>query len=83
MNPNYNQTITVYNRIKGADTEDGKDIWKRTILENCFYKLSQTKIDDERQQKWQAHTLPGYQNHRIIFPTENLPKQKVLVTASL
>ena len=46
MNPNYNQTITVYNRIKGADAEDGKDIWKRTVLENCFYKLSQTKIDD-------------------------------------
>ena len=33
MNPNYNQTITVYNRIKGADAEDGKDIWKRTVLE--------------------------------------------------
>lgn len=36
----------------------------------------------ERQQKWQVHTLLGYQNHRIIFPTENLLKPKVLVTAS-
>lgn len=82
MNPNYNQTITVYNRIKGADAEDGKDIWKRTVLENCFYKLSQTKIDDGKTAKMAGTTSPGYQNHRAIFPTENLLKSKVLVTAS-
>lgn len=51
MNLNYNQTITVYNRIKGMDTEDGKDIWKRTVLRNCFYKLVQTRIDDGKTAK--------------------------------
>lgn len=51
MNPNYNQTITVYNRIKCMDTEDGKDIWKRTVLKKCFYKFVQAKIDDGKTAK--------------------------------
>lgn len=39
MNPNYNQTITIYNCLRGEENPDGKkDIWQRTILHNCFYK---------------------------------------------
>lgn len=39
MNPNYNQTITIYNCFRGADNPAGrKDIWQRTVLQNCFYK---------------------------------------------
>ena len=33
-NPNYNQTITIFNRYK----ENGKEHWKRTVLHNCFWK---------------------------------------------
>lgn len=38
MNPNYMHTITLYNRIKAADTEDKKEHWTKTVLHNCFYK---------------------------------------------
>ena len=39
MNPNYNQTITLYNCLRAADNPDEKkDIWYRKVLERCFYK---------------------------------------------
>ena len=39
MNPNYNQTITIYNCLRAADNpEERKDVWQRTILHDCFYK---------------------------------------------
>lgn len=38
MNPNYVHTITIFNRIKAADTEDRKEHWIKTVLRNCFYK---------------------------------------------
>lgn len=39
MNPNYKQTVTVFNCLKGADNPDGKkDVWQGTVLHNCFYK---------------------------------------------
>lgn len=38
MNPNYVHTITLYNRIRAADTEDKKEHWIKTVLHNCFYK---------------------------------------------
>lgn len=39
MNPNYNQTVTVYNCLRAADHPDGKkDVWQRTVIHNCFYK---------------------------------------------
>lgn len=39
MNPNYNQTITVYNCFRAADNPDSiKDAWQKTVLDNCSYK---------------------------------------------
>ncbi len=39
MNPNYNQTITIYNCFRATDNPDcKKDIWQKTVLHNCFYK---------------------------------------------
>lgn len=39
MNPNYNQTITIYNCFKAADNPDStRDIWQKTVLVDCFYK---------------------------------------------
>lgn len=38
MNQNYIHTITLYNRIQAADSEDRKEHWKRTVLHDCFWK---------------------------------------------
>ena len=38
MNPNYIHTITLYNKIKAEDTEDKKERWVRTVIQNCFFK---------------------------------------------
>lgn len=39
MNPNYNQTITIYNCFRARDNPNSmKDIWQRMVLHNCFYK---------------------------------------------
>ena len=38
MNPNYVYTITLYNRIRAADTKDRKEKWIRTVISGCFYK---------------------------------------------
>lgn len=38
MNQNYRFTITLYNRIRAADTPDRKERWIRTVLHNCFWK---------------------------------------------
>lgn len=38
MNKNYNQTITLYNKIRASDSNDKKEHWNRTVLHNCFWK---------------------------------------------
>ena len=39
MNANYIHTITIYNCFRATDNPNSKkDIWQRTVLENCFYK---------------------------------------------
>lgn len=38
MNPNYVNTITLYNRIRASDTKDRKEKWIRTVISGCFYK---------------------------------------------
>ena len=39
MNPNYNQTITIYNCLRAVNNPDiKKDVWQRTVLHDCFYK---------------------------------------------
>lgn len=38
MNQNYVHTITLYNRIKVADTENKRERWIKTVLHNCFWK---------------------------------------------
>lgn len=37
-NPNYTHTITLYHK----DKRDGKDNWKRTVIEHCFFKCETT-----------------------------------------
>lgn len=38
MNQNYVHTITLYNRIKAADTQNKKERWIKTVLLRCFWK---------------------------------------------
>ena len=38
MNQNYVHTITLYNRIQAADSEDRTEHWNRIVLHNCFWK---------------------------------------------
>lgn len=46
MNPNYNQTITVYNCLRAKDNADSKrDTWQRTVLHDCFYKNVMGRAD--------------------------------------
>ncbi len=40
MNQNYVHTITLYNRIRAADSPDKKERWKRTVLRDCFWKAT-------------------------------------------
>ena len=51
MNPNYNETITVYNCIRGKDNLSKKDIWIRTVLHDCFYKSSIARTDNGKNAK--------------------------------
>lgn len=47
MNPNYCHTVTLYNRLKGTDSPDGRDAWNQTVLQNCFYKASTVQIQND------------------------------------
>lgn len=38
MNQNYIHTLTLYSRIRAAETKDRKERWVRTVLHNCFWK---------------------------------------------
>lgn len=38
MNQNYVHTITLYNRIRAADSPDKREHWFKTVLSNCFWK---------------------------------------------
>lgn len=45
LNPNYDQTITLFNCLKGADNPDGNtDVWYKTVLPDCFYKCQQSAV---------------------------------------
>lgn len=39
MNYNYADTITIFNKLKAGDN-DGAEVWYKTILKNCFFKVS-------------------------------------------
>ena len=40
LNPNYNAVITLYNCLHAKDSPEKKDIWKKTVLQDCFFKAS-------------------------------------------
>ena len=45
LNPNYYQTITLFNCLKGADNPDGNtDDWYKIVLPECFFRCKQAAI---------------------------------------
>lgn len=46
MNPNYCHTITLYNCLRARDNPDKKDVWSRTVLQDCFYKASTLQVQN-------------------------------------
>lgn len=69
MNPNYNQTITVYNCLRAADNPDSnKDIWHRTVLHNCYYKNVMGRVDSEKTSKMQNVYTARIPESRAYLP---------------
>ena len=60
MNPNFNQTITLYNCLRAADNpKEKKDIWQKTVLGNCFYKsvIGRTESADKNPRMDNTYTV--------------------------
>ena len=60
MNPNYNQTLTLYNCLRAADNPEGKkDIWQKTVLHDCFYKsmIGRTEYADKNPRMDNTYTV--------------------------
>lgn len=46
MNPNYVDTITIWNCLKGADNPQGTgDIWYKRVLTGCFFKVVTQQVN--------------------------------------
>lgn len=60
MNPNYNQTVTIYNCFRAEDNPDStKDIWQKTVIHNCFYKnvIGRSEYADKAPKTNSAYTV--------------------------
>lgn len=60
MNPNYNQTITLYNCLRAADNpKEKKDTWQKTVMGNCFYKsvIGRTEYADKNPRMDNTYTV--------------------------
>lgn len=81
MNPNYNQTITIYNCLRAADnSNDTKDVWYRTVLEECFYKnvIGRTEYVDKAPKMESAYTvrIPESEKYRPYHEWVKLPDEE-------
>ena len=46
MNPNYVDTITIWNCLKGADNPAGTgDVWYKRVLTGCFFKVVTSQVN--------------------------------------
>jgi len=46
LNPNYNQTITLWNCLKAVDNPVANvDVWYKTVLNDCFYKVVTQQVN--------------------------------------
>lgn len=46
LNPNYNQTITLWNCLKASDNPvSNVDVWYKTVLTDCFFKAVTSQVN--------------------------------------
>jgi len=46
LNPNYNQTISLWNCLKAVDNPAANvDVWYKTVLYDCFYKAVMAQVN--------------------------------------
>ena len=69
MNPNYNQTITLFNCLRASDNPDSKrDVWQKTVLHGCFYKNVIGRTDnlstDPKMSNVYTSRIPGSDLYR-------------------
>ena len=67
MNPNYNQTITLYNCLKAAGSPDKKEHWFRHTLNSCYYKAEIVRMDNgtnAKQQNIYTVRIPASQGYK-------------------
>lgn len=60
MNPNYIDTVTIYNCFRAADNPNSqKDIWQKTVIHNCFYKnvIGRTEYADSNPKMSSVYTV--------------------------
>lgn len=68
MNPNYIYTITLYNCIKAKDNEEKQDLWRKTVLHNCFYKTKEDIVQS-------GTTLSKACTYTVRIPENNAYKR--------
>lgn len=80
MNPNYNQTITIYNCLRAADNpEERKDVWQRTVLHDCFYKNVMGKAESGNGLKMEnvcTARIPASESYMPYRDWAALPEQE-------
>ena len=48
MNPNYNQTITIYNCVKAKDSGEKENTWHRSTVNKCFFKCVMGRTNGDK-----------------------------------
>lgn len=81
MNPNYNQTVTIFNCLRARDNPGGKkDIWHRMVLHNCFYKnvIGRTEYADREPKMASTYTvrIPGSLKYKPYNEWRLLPEEE-------
>lgn len=81
MNPNYNQTITLYNCFRAVDNPNAKkDIWKKTVLKDCFYKnimgRSEYADKDPKMQNVYTARIPVSEKYKPYHEWIQLPDEE-------
>lgn len=69
MNPNYNQTITIYNRIPARDTASKRDEWNKTVLRGCSWRC--TTADTQMKDQQSMMNRNTEETYTVRIPQKN------------
>ena len=78
MNQNYIHTITLYNRIQAADSDDKVERWKKTVLHKCFWKSKISTSFNGTQANVQNTYVVRIPENENYLPYRELIKGKFL-----